>query len=123
MSAWETYLYYGNSPLQDECEYDLNEILLQPKRSLFYNRQMSAGISANKPNGIDLQVMGRFNIANSIAYRNGRVSNGLNGTKDRRIGVSQNTIGFDMAGSNLDITVLYFMFANYETPVGVKFRI
>jgi hypothetical protein len=123
MSAWETYLYYGQSPLQDECEFDLLEILLQPTRSSFYNRKMAAGIQENKPNGIELQVMGRFNIANSIAYRNSRVTIGLNGTKDRRIGVSQNTIGFDTVGSNLDITVLYFMFANYETPVESTFKI
>jgi len=112
------FFYYGKNSLDDESRFDLFQLLLQPKRSLFYDRRESAGISdyENRPNTIELQVLGRFEIANAVAYRNSLVTNGADNTIDRRIAVSQNSIGFSARGEELDVNVLYFLYGDYETP-------
>lgn len=115
---WDMFFLYGNNTIEDECLFDLYQLLMQPKRSLYYNRQESAGISEyeNRPNGIDLQIFARFEIANAVAYRNMMVTDGSNNMKDRRIAISQNSIGFESKGSELNINVLYFLYENYESP-------
>ena len=117
--SWDIFFYYGETnDLDLECEYDLWEILLQPGRSLFYNRRFSAGLSQfeNNPNGMSLQIFGRYEIASSIAYRNTVVSDGSEGLPDRRIAVSQNSVGFKQENGNLDIEVLYFLYHSYKQP-------
>lgn len=123
MSYWDTFLYYGKGDLEDETIYDIYEILLQPKRSLYYYRKGSAGIDEyeNNPNSLSIQVFLRFDIASTIAYRNSIVSNGENGLVDRRIGVSQNFISFISKNGDLDINILYFLYSNYEEPKSSNF--
>ena len=122
-SSWDIFFFYGKNDLDLESQYDLYEMLLQPKRSLYFFRRGSAGVSeyVNNPNGIDLQVFARFEIANAIAYRNTIVSRGENGTKDRRIAVSQTSIGFESKNDELNVRILYFLFADYETPKSNSF--
>lgn len=116
--AWDQFFFYGKGDLHDEAVYDLNELLFQPKRSLFYNRRASAGVTEyeNNPNGIGLQVFARYEIANAVAYRNSQVSDGSDGLPDRRIAVSQTSIGFEQSRENLDIRILYFLYSDYEEP-------
>ena len=116
--AWDMFFFYGSNDLALENEFDLYQIITQPKRSLFYNRKESCGLSEyeNNPNSLSLQVLSRFDIANSVAYRNTVVPDGTNGTKDRRIALSQNSIGFSSKNGELDITILYFNFFNYADP-------
>ena len=119
--SWDIFFYYGKSGLDLENRFDLYQIITQPKRSLFYNRKESAGLSEyeNNPNGINLQVLARYDIANAVAYRNTIVVNGSEGLKDRRIAVSQNTIGFEKnkyKDDQLDISIFYFSFFNYTDP-------
>lgn len=122
-TSWDTFFFYGKGDLDYEAEYDLYELLIQAKRSLFYYRNGSAGVSEyeNNPNGIALQVFARFEIANAIAYRNTIISNGSIGGKDRRIAVSQNSIGFENKNGELDVQVVYFLYADYETPKSNSF--
>ena len=122
-SSWDIFFFYGKNDLDLESQYDLYEMLLQPKRSLYFFRRGSAGVNEyiNNPNGIDLQVFARFEIANAIAYRNTIVSRGENGTRDRRIAVSQTSIGFESKDDELNVKILYFLFENYETPKSNSF--
>ena len=114
---WDTFFHYGESDLNEEAVYDIYEILLQTRRSLFYFRRGSAGINEfeNNPNGMSLQIMGRFEIANTIAYRNSIVSSGADGSIDRRIAISQNAINFLAKNGSLDINILYFLYGDTET--------
>ena len=122
-NSWDIFFFYGKNDLTLESQYDLYEMLLQPKRSLYFFRRGSAGVSeyVNNPNGIELQVFARFEIANTIAYRNTIVSRGEDGTIDRRIAVSQTSIGFESKKDELDIKILYFLFEDYETPKSNSF--
>jgi len=116
--AWDIFFYYGKSDLGLENQFDLYQIITQPKRSLFYNRRESSGLSEyeNNPNALQLQVLARFDIANAVAYRNTLVVDGTEGRKDRRIAVSQNSIGFDNRNGELDISILYFNYFDYINP-------
>lgn len=125
LPGWDLFFYYGESSLENESVFDLYLILLQNKRSLFYDRRESAGINeyVNTPNGINLQVFARFDIANAISYRNTLVTDGSNNTTDRRIAVSQNSIGFSAKEDTLDVNVLYFLYADYEKPKSNSFKL
>lgn len=116
--VWDQFFYYGKNDIYTETVYDLYELFLQPKRSLYYNRSASGGVPdyENSPNGTSLQVLARFDIANAVAYRNLNVVDGTNGQKDRRVAVSQNSISFESKFSNLDVSVLYFLYSDFETP-------
>lgn len=130
-SVWDTFFYYGGeksksdiSVLDTECRTDLYELLLQNKRSLFYYRSGSAGVSEyeNNPNGIGLQIFARFDIAEAVSYRNQLVSNGEGDSVDRRIAVSQNSVGFEQPQSDeLNVLVLYFLYAKYDEPKSDSF--
>lgn len=115
---WDEFFFYGSNELHKECQGDLNELLMQPSRSLFYARQLSAGVGdyLNSPSGIHVQILLRFAIANAVSYRNLFVTNGEKGSKDRRIAVSQNSIGFQSNSGELTINVLYFLYADYQNP-------
>ena len=95
-------------------ESDLMQVLIQPKRSMLYNRQFGAGIKdrENFPNAVSLQIGLRYDIASAIAYRNTVVSDGTDNTRDRRIASSQFSIEFKQDRGNLDIRVYYFNFVN-----------
>lgn len=116
LSSWDNFFYYGQNDFDLELESDLMMLLLQPGRSLFYNNQESAGISdyENYPNDLILQIYGRYSIAAAIAWKNRQISDGSNNTKDRRIAVSQNFIKFKADGGNLDISVVYIPYSQYN---------
>jgi len=114
LSSFDNFFFYGKNDLSTELESDLMQTLMQPKRSMLYNRRFGAGISEreNYPNAISLQVMLRFDVANAIAYRNTFTTDGSDGTVDRRIAASQFSVEFIRAGGELDIRVYYFSYAN-----------
>lgn len=114
--SWDVFFYYGQNDIELENRFDVYQVLMQPERSLFYNRRESAGLEKyeNNPNTISLQVFAKFSIANALAYRNFIVTDGSNNTKDRRIAVSQEAIGFYPKDGELDITLLYFSLYNYK---------
>ena len=115
------FFYYGQNPLEEETKHDLILGLLQPRRSLFYNRSHGAGINEyeNYPNSLILQINLRFNIASWISRRNGEVSAGEEGRPDRRLAVSQHTINIEGKDGNIDISVFYIPFASYNTPQSI----
>jgi hypothetical protein len=113
------FFFYGKAPIEDETAHDLMLMLLQPKRKMFYNRSEGAGVSdyQNYPNALSLQIGLRYDITIAIAYRNYYVTDGSNGTIDRRIASSQLSISFDQDDNgNLDLSVYYFMYGNMNIP-------
>jgi hypothetical protein len=118
------FFNYGKSPLDEEIRHDVVLGLLQPKRSLFYDRADGAGIEDNEqhPSGIILQIEAKSSIVSWIGRRNTEVSNGTKGFPDRRIAASQETVDVvsDHKSGELDITVLYIPLADYKQPQSIK---
>jgi len=112
------FFYYGQSSLEEETKHDIIIGLLQPKRTMFYDRAHGAGINEYEqyPNSVILQLGIRYDIASWISKRNTEVSNGADGTRDRRVAISQATINVTANKGNIDVSVLYIPFANYMKP-------
>lgn len=119
LKDFDVFFFYGELDQKIENESDLLAGLMQPKRSMYYYRQEGAGLDGkeNYPNSIALTVGLRYDIVNWVGFRNEQVTDGAENTRDRRLAMSQNQIGFlqDKEG-NLDISVLYIPLSNYENP-------
>lgn len=124
LSDIDAFFFYGQNDPQLENESDLVRGLVQPKRSLFYNRQDGCGISSreNMPNSLTLEIGLRYDVVNWVSLRNNRVSDGSEGTRDRRLAVSQNTISFrrDAKRGNVDVNVGYIPFADIKNSGNVQ---
>jgi 3-deoxy-D-manno-octulosonate 8-phosphate phosphatase KdsC-like HAD superfamily phosphatase len=111
----ERFLYYGSLPVEDETQHDLKTGLMQEKRKLFYNRSDGAGISAyeNSGSGVALVAGLLYDIVTWITARNGEVTDGTKGTKDRRAVTSQSVIEVTQGDSGeVDVDVGYIMLGN-----------
>ena len=122
------FFWWGERDIETEIADDVLLGLLQPKRSLFYNRAYGSGIGLleNTPNGLSLQIMGRYEATKMMAIRNSVVSNGSNGP-DRRAVTSQGSIKIESDNQgNVDFTVYYLSMYDYQTrrsvslPIGVS---
>lgn len=126
LGSSDEFFYYGSNDIAFEIEADLLAVCVQPKRSLFYSRTIGAGVSEseNYANGISLSIGLRFDIVNSIAILNERVSDGSDGDRDRRVAASQNTVTIEQNGEEMDILVQYIPLAdakavsNISIPIG-----
>ena len=122
------FFYYGALSDELETEHNLMTGLLQPERSLYYNRSDSVGVDSfeNHPNNLMLQIQLRFQIANWINYYNSYTGDGTGLSKERRLAISQFSIMFEQNLDNLDIEILYIPFSDYtqlksiKTGVGVQ---
>jgi len=116
MKSWDLFFYYGQNDLDLEIQSDLMLLLLQPPRSLFYNNKESGGVVSyeNFPNDMNLQINTRFDITSAVAWKNRFISNGTEGNPERRIAVSQNSIGMQAISGELNMEVLYIPFYNYN---------
>lgn len=99
------------------AEFEMSQIIAQPRRSLFYFRKYGAGLNEleNQPNTLLLQVKARHRVIEAVNYRNLFVTNGFENTVDRRIATSQQAINVKQENDKLDIEVFYFLYSNYET--------
>ena len=130
LEDFDLFFFYGKLDIELENEHDLVEGIVQPKRSLFYNRQDGTGIQQmeNHPNIMALQITIRALITMFVGLRNTRVSDGRNGQRERRLAVSQNSIRFvkGKQGRELDVIINYISFNSFdrlqstEAPVGVS---
>jgi len=88
------FFAWGTEPLADEVQADLELGMVQPKRSLFYDRSYGAGVP-DRENG-PVSAVGlvgiKYDVASFVALRNSRVSDGSGGTRDRRVAASQSTV-------------------------------
>lgn len=115
LSDINIFFYYGQSELDLETEHDIFLGICQPPESMFYNRSDSAKVELyeNYPNTILLQVGIRYDILNWIMYRNSNVSDGTEGTLDRRVASSQEYMNLEQEGSNLNIDIFFIPLSNY----------
>lgn len=118
----DAFFYYADLDLDHANQHDVAVGVVQPKRSLFYDREDSAGVSEyeNLPNGFYLEVMAKYDIANWIARRNTYVSAGQDGTKDRRLVTSQTAIEIARSEGNLDVNVLFIDFGQFQQPTQLR---
>lgn len=118
LSNTDMFFFYGQSDLLKEQESDLYIGLIQPKRSLYYNRNFGAGIVEyeNYPNSITIQVGLRYEISAHIARQNQRISDGSEGSVDRRIAVSQNSVRIEHKGEELNVSVFFIPYKDYKKP-------
>jgi len=117
------FFHYGQVPLRDEVLSDLNQGLIQDKRSIFYDRSFGAGVPEyeNFPRGLSLEIGMRYDIASWVARRNLEVSNGTNGTRDRRAVTSQDAIRITPVGDDgLEVQVFCVPYADYQTPTVIN---
>lgn len=128
LSDINIFFLYGELDLNLEIESDIAQIISQPKKSMFYNRSEGCGVSnyENYPNTLLLEIMIRFDIVSGIYYRNLNTGDGTDGTKERRIAISQWSIVTERDKGNMNIQVNYLPFNQYTSirainlPVGVR---
>lgn len=128
LKDFDIIFYYGQNELSLETKSDILANLMQPKRSLFYNRALdSAGIPGyeNNPEGLTLRVNLPYDIVSGLSLRNQFISNGEDDSKDRRVAVSQSTIRieFDSSNGNVNITVLYIPLADFKQDESISFNL
>jgi len=101
-----------------EIEHSVAAAILQPKRSLYYDREEGAGIAnrENYPNAVYLRIMGAFDIVNAITFLNTQVTDGRDANPDRRVAISQTSINFRQKGGDLDIEALYIPYKDFTNP-------
>ncbi len=118
LSDIDIFFFFGDNDLSLEIESELIRGILQPKRSMFYNRDEGAGIEdyENRPSGITFDIGLRYDIASWVSKNNARVTDGSGGYPDRRVAVSQNTIRIDRNKGQSDVSVYYIPFFNYQKP-------
>lgn len=117
LSDIDTLFFHGTLSLDYETECEIFAGVIQPERSLFYNRNEGCGVDTaeNYPNSAIAQIGLKYSIMNFIAWRNTIVSDGSNGKPDRRVAASQSSIEVDSdTEGNIDISVFYITFANYK---------
>jgi|WetSurMetagenome_2_1015567.scaffolds.fasta_scaffold10807_6 hypothetical protein len=120
LSSFDIFYFYGDANLDPDIEME-SEILaglIQPKRSLFYDRSEGCGITEreNYPGALPLQVGVKYDIVNWMAKRNVQVTDGQNGYRDRRAAVSQKTITVgNNAKGEMDIEVKYIPFKDVQS--------
>lgn len=110
LKDFDNFFYYGQGDLKREIESDIHSIVNQETRSLYYNRDNdSAGLDQyeNTPNSIVQSVLIPYNIVSALSKRNVNVGNGQNGSKDRRIAVSQNSVKINNKENFIDVSIFY----------------
>ena len=118
LNSFDYFYFYGKPDLENEIASEILALLMQPTRSLFYSRGYNAAGVANfenAPNAIITQVVLPYDIVEAISRRNGLVSNGSQGNRDRRIAVSQQTVTVEGKESELDLSVEYILLADNST--------
>lgn len=124
LSDFDIFFYYGEGDLEIETKSDILMNLLQDKRSLLYNADEGAGISAyeNFPNANYIRVLLPYLIVDSLSRRNSNVSNGENGLPDRRVAVSQSTIFIENSDSHISISVYYVPLTGLQ-PKSIEIKV
>lgn len=110
---FDAFFYYGENPDLD-IQNDLLIGLLQRKRSMFFNRRNSVGLSAyeNSPNSISLFINVQYAVTKWIGYRNTYVQSE---PVDYRMATSQTAIEFKQSGGEMFLFIPYIAFKDYET--------
>ena len=114
MNVSQYFFNYDDANVEQQIDHEIRRILMQMKRTMFYNRSEGADIKENYPNTFSSQVKFRYSLVLAVAEYNLNVSNGEGGTVDRRIAISQNSVDFEQNGQELVISVGYYLLKNME---------
>ena len=126
LQDFDYFFYYGELGLQEEIRSDLYQLVMQPGRSLFYNRgNDSAGLDQyeGSPNAIVQMILIPYNIVNAISRRNTYVGDGQNNTRDRRVVASQNTVKIMNSENQVDVSVFYIPLFNINNGQQITTRL
>lgn len=124
LADFDNFFYYGSGDLEDEIASDLLQLLVQPKRSLYYSRSRnSAGIPENYPNSSRYKFLVPYDAISAISKRNNTVGNGQSGTKERRVATSQNMVLVEQKSSLVNISLFYIPFTNVNIKTKVGFQV
>lgn len=126
LKDFDVFFFYGQNELSLETKSDIMQNIIQPRRTLFYDRDLdSAGITRyeNQPNAIALQINLPYDIVISISKRNQFVSAGEQGLPDRRVALSQNTIRLNSRGGEVDVTVQYIPLSDFKQTESTNFSL
>jgi len=124
MSSMGSFFYWGLEDLPTEINDDVQWGLIQPKRSMFYNRGYGAGLAEfeNAPIGLQSMVLIKYEAAKFMAVRNSVVTNGSSGYPERRVATSQDIITVDVDGNGqapgLNVNVPFIMLTNMKKSRG-----
>ena len=121
----QSFFYWGLTDLASEVNDDILAGLVQPKRSLFYNRGYGAGLAEyeNAPMGLSTNVMMRYEATKFMAVRNSVVTDGNLGP-DRRAATSQELVSVEQEGPAINARMSYIMLADMtrarsmQVPIG-----
>lgn len=114
--TWDHFFYAGQFDLQNEVEADMEWGLLQPRETMFFNRNDGTLVPRriNFPDSIAREIEMRFDIATHLARRNSEVGDGTQDGRDQRVASSQTTITFKRPQrGSIDINVGYFLFRDF----------
>lgn len=108
--------------LDAEIEHSVAAAILQPKRSLYFDREEGAGLvdRENYPNAVFLRIVGAFDIVNAITFLNSQVTDGRDSNPDRRVAISQTSINFRQNGGDLDVEALYIPLKDFGKSQSVS---
>ena len=120
---FDNFFYYGQGDFETEQKSNVLSTVIQPNRSLFYDRFYdSVGIHQyeNNPSSIVMQILIPFAIVSALSKMNMIVSNGENGL-DRRVAVSQNLIQVELGNNGqIDISIQFISFININSIQNVS---
>lgn len=110
--------YYGQVDEDDEVQKDILMGLEQSRRTMFYHRSFGSGIKEyeNTPDGLAFTIGVKYGIASWIAARNQEVSDGSNGTRDRRVATSQSVILVEGGNGEKTVSIPYLRYADLNKP-------
>lgn len=116
LTDFDNFFYYGQGDLLTEIKSEVLMTLIQPMRSLFYNRSYdSSEVSKyeNMPNSIVLQVLIPYAVVAALSLRNTIVTAGDLGP-DRRVAVSQSLVDVELGISDINITVQFIPMLDFS---------
>lgn len=123
LSDFDVFLFYGRDLDTEtiilEAQVDVQQELIQPRRSLWYHRSFGAGVPnyENFPLGVFMQVGIPYDVVQAITRRNSEVTNGQDGLPDRRIAISQNNVRVEQdAQGNTDVEVTFLPLIAAQKP-------
>lgn len=122
------FFYAGKVDLDTQIQSEVLQAVLQPKRSMFYNRSYGAGITEyeNYPMTANIKIFIAYDVVRALAIRNSKVPNGNGDYPDRRVAVSQNNIIVKIENESINLSVYYVPMYNIKAsriltiPMGVN---
>jgi len=116
LSDFDNVFFYGKGELFTEQRSEILSYIIQPKRSLFYNRSQGAGIreNENKPNTFIIELTIRNDIIRQVGRYNEVVTTE---NPDRRIASSQALVDVEATNGRegLNVFMQYIPFASFFT--------